>query len=325
MGLEKEVAANRSDIRRQASFFREPAREQTAIEQLPAVAATVAAVTGTLEMRPYGDVIVSDGPTDEQAAPAPLGPGSTAFSEVATLSGTWTRDGRRALVEALAGDPVGLEQAALGSDDAAPSEANDSLIAPAQLVRAYGEDTGSASVRLRARLGARAAPVTVGEGGVYDQTDRLLARLTPDTDTDADVTIAADEEARLTVDVTFEAVTDSDAAAITDVATISEAPRSEAVAVPLDEVVFGTDETAPTASDTELGARVATKAAGHRGGRDTLVVSVLLDASKPDSQPHDLVEAGARADGTLVTRLTFPAVTKDDRLRVRFDAPIQFR
>jgi len=321
VGLEAEVAANRADVRRQASFFREPAREQTAIERLPAVAATVTSVAGSLETRSNGNVIVSDGATDEQAAPARLGPGSTAFSEVATLSGVWTRDGRRALVEALAGDPVGLEQAALGSDGAGPSEVDDSLIAPAQLVRAHGEDTGSATVRLRARLGARPTPATVGETGVYDQTGRLLARLTPD----ADVTVAADEAARLTVDVTFEAVTDDDAAAITDLATISEAPRSEAVAVPLDEVVFGTDDTAPAASDTTLEARVATKAAGHRGGRDTLVVSVLLDASEPDSQPHDLVEAGARSDGTLVTRLTFPVVAKDDRLRVRFDAPIQFR
>jgi len=55
------------------------------------------------------------------------------------------------------------------------------------------------------------------------------------------------------------------------------------------------------------------------------VVSVLLDAPEPSSQPHDLVEGGARSDDTLVTRLTFPVVAKDDRLRVRFDAPIQFR
>jgi hypothetical protein len=323
VSLEKEVAANRSDVRRQASFFREPAREQTAIERLPAVSVAVS-VSGTLETRRYGDVAVSDGPTSAQAAPARLGPGTTAFAEAASLSGVWTRDGRRALVEALAGDPVGLEQAALGSDDATPSEVDNSLAAPASVVRAHGEDTGSATVRLRARLGARATPATVGEAGVYDQTGRLLARLTPGAETD--VTLAADEEARLTVDVTFEAVTDDDdAAAITDLATISEAPRSEAVAVPLDEVVFGTDDTAPTAGDTTLGARVTTKQAGHRGGRDTLVVSVLLDAPEPDSQPHDLVEAGVRADGTLVSRLTFPVVAKDDRLRVRFDAPILFR
>ena len=321
MGLEEEVAANRSDVRRQASFFREPAREQTAIERLPAVSVAVS-VSGILETRSYGDVVVSDGPIDEQAAPARLGPGTTAFAEAASLSGVWTQDGRRALVEALAGDPVGLEQAALGGGDATPSEVDDSLRAPTQVVRAHGEDAGGASVRLRARLGARAMPTTVGEAGVYDQTGRLLARITPDTDTD--VTFAADEEARLTVDITFEAVADDDAA-VTDLATISEALRSKAVTVPLDEVVFGTDDTAPAASDTALGARVATKVAGHRGGRDTLVVSVLLDAPEPDSQPHDLVEGGVRSDGTLVTRLTFPAVAKDDRLRVRFDAPIQFR
>lgn len=320
MSLEDEVAKNRADVQRQASFFREPARTQTGVEALETLPVDVS-VSGSVETRSLQDTLVFGGPTDQQAfGSGRFGDQGGSFGPGTSLTGTVVADGRRAFVEAVAGNTVGLERAQLGSDTATPSAADESLGTPASATDAHGTLALSDSPQLQARLGPRATPDSIGEAAALDGSDRLLARVTPD----AVVTTAADEESRLTVTLTLAPDTTS-SSAVTDVATLSEAIRSEASDVALDEIVLGTDDTTPSTADTTLGNRVLTIPAGQRGSRDTLVVTGLADAPEPASQPHDLVEAGIRDSGTLVTRQTFPAVVKDDRTRRRFDLAIQFR
>jgi len=322
VSLEEEVAANRQDVRRQASFFREPAREQTAVERLGTIVINVS-VSGTVLTRSLGDTLVGGGPTAQQAGPASAGSVAGAFSQQDTLSGEVTNDGLDAFVEAISGQRVGLEQVALGTDDAAPSEADDSLRAGLELTGASGADTGTATVKLRGVIGAFETPTTIGEVGAFDQDGRLLARLTSDSGA---VSVPADTEARVTV--TFEFAPDTTAdEAVTDLGTVSDAPRSDdpAQTLGIDRLSVGTDDTAPNPSDTGLGTRVGTARAVVDRGRRTADVSATFFRPEPSGQPHDIVEVGLRDGSTLVTRQVLPVVEKDDRLRLRFETPIQFR
>jgi len=96
----------------------------------------------------------------------------------------------------------------------------------------------------------------------------------------------------------------------------------------LNTFLYGTDGTNAAAGDTGLGTQVHSEVfdsysdQGTGKSRD----EGLLDSIEPSSQPHDMAEFGtAFADGTLWSRVTFPAETKDSSVewRVRYTMTLQ--
>lgn len=91
----------------------------------------------------------------------------------------------------------------------------------------------------------------------------------------------------------------------------------------ISDFCFGTDGTAEASGDTDLGSQVHQEA--FDGKTDTATGEArwtgLLDSTEPSSQPVDLEEVGVKFDdGTLASRITFTAETKDStqEWRVRY-------
>ena len=91
----------------------------------------------------------------------------------------------------------------------------------------------------------------------------------------------------------------------------------------ISQFCYGTDGTAEAAGDTDLGNQVHIEP--WDGDNDTATGEVQwtgkLDSVEPANQPHDIAEFGVKfEDGTLASRITFPAETKDNsqEWRVRY-------
>lgn len=310
--IEEEIQENRRTARRLNSYFREPATEQaTALAFAPVE--LVASVEATVSTRPLNDTLVVGAAGAGQAVGrGRIGDHRGSWSQVASTStGRVVEGGHQAIAETLAGIATGFEHVAVGRNGGSTAENATALEDERRIVDAWGTSTTSDSTTGVGVLRVTDLVDVVEELGLYDQDERLLARLTA-----VGVDPAVDEEVKVEIDVTLSPSTTS-SAAVTDLDTVTDLLATEATTGGIKWLALGTDGTAPTQSDTSLGAEEVRKEVSHDvvGGR--LVVGTEVFRDEPSDQPHDLEELGAIADdGTLVWRRTFGTEQKDDRVRL---------
>lgn len=91
----------------------------------------------------------------------------------------------------------------------------------------------------------------------------------------------------------------------------------------ISQFCYGTGTTSPSASDMDLENQVHVE--NWDGDSNIATGEVqwtgVLDSAEPQGQPYDISEFGVKfEDGTLASRITFPAETKDStqEWRVRY-------
>lgn len=237
----------------------------------------------------------------------------------------WTRDGRNAVRDALAGDTGAINDIAVGTDNSAPDVSDTALGNETGRTFGYGLRAGEAFNQLRTRANFLYAETGNGgldplEFGLFDQSDRLLGRVVTDA-----VTVSSEEEVR--VDITVQATGDGNGSSvITDDGeeAVVDALQLEDRTIGLDKVLWGTGTTAPTESDTSLENQVYEATCQRAKDLEVITVSAPQFESQPAGQPYDYTEVGVEDNqGNLVWRTTMDEFEKTDN--VRFTTSIGFK
>lgn len=109
---------------------------------------------------------------------------------------------------------------------------------------------------------------------------------------------------------------------------LRENMRSDEQSVYIQRMAFGTGGTAESSSDTSLGTKVHEEHfdGNTATGTGEVRFNTVIDSVEPSGQPYDIEEFGVLlSDGTLWSRITFPAETKDStqEWRVRYTSTWQ--
>jgi len=279
--------------------------------------------------RPLNDSLVSGHPDGSQhgSGQGVSGDqrGAWTLQEDAEASTKWTRDGRNAVRDSLAGDTGAITQVAVGTSGSAAAVDDAALGAETGRTDAYGIRSTEAFNALRSRANFLFAETGESgldpvEFGVFDSTGRLLGRVTTDA-----VAVGPSEEVRVDLTTTIQgggngssAITDEGESAVAD------SLQLEAVTIGLDEMAWGTGTTAPTESDTSLGNEVYRATVSREKSLETITVSAPQFENQPAGQPYDYTEVGVFDNqGNLVWRTTMDPYEKDEN--TRFTTSVGFR
>jgi len=251
--------------------------------------------------------------------------GGWTLQEDAEASADWTRDGRNAVRDSLAGETGAGDVIAAGTDstDAAPDDT--ALGAETGRASAYGVRSTEAhnAVRFRSNFlfaGHGESGLDPVEAGLFDTTGRLMGRVTTAT-----VPVGPSEEVRVDLTATIDGGGNG-ASVVTEggetaVATSLQLPS---VTVGLDEIAWGTGTTDPTKTDTALDTEVYRTTCERRTALEVVTVTAPQFENEPTGQPYDYTEVGVfDNDGRLVWRTTMDSFKKDDT--VRFTTSIGFK
>lgn len=251
--------------------------------------------------------------------------GSWSLVEDVEASAEWTREGRNAVRDALAGETGALDEIGVGTGSADAATDDTALGSETGDTFAYGIRSTEAFNEVRARAnflyvetGAGGQDLT--EYGVFDQTGRLLGRVTTST-----VTVSPSEEVR--VDITVTVTGDGNGTSvITDDGekAVADSLQLEAKTIGLDKILWGTGTATPTESDTSLANQVFEATCQRTTDLEVLTVSAPQFESQPAGQPYDYTEVGVEDNqGNLVWRTTMDPFEKTEN--VRFTTSVGFR
>lgn len=279
--------------------------------------------------RPLNDSLISGHPDGSQhgSGQGVAGDvrGSWTLQEDAEASTEWTRDGRNAVRDSLAGDAGSVTEIGVGTSgtDASPDDA--ALGAEQGRTNAYGIRSTEAFNAVRHRSNFLFAET--GEGGldpveyaVFDSTGRLMGRVTTSA-----VAVGPSEEVRVDITTTIEGSGNGESV-ITDAGetAVAESLQLEAVTVGLDEMAWGTGTATPSTGDTSLGNEVYRSVVTREKSLETVTASAPQFEPEPAGQPYDYTEVGVfDNDGNLVWRTTMDPFAKDSD--TRFTTSVGFK
>lgn len=225
-------------------------------------------------------------------------------------SGEFTADGRRTVVDVLAGNLNGLAALAVGTGTGAAAVGDASLESRNGSVFAYGLKDAGNITRARGPFLFHEFGDTVAEFGVEDVDGKLMARLTTTS-----VNPAADEE--LKVGITFEfngsGIGDSVITSAGETG-IADGIQIQSETFGLYEVALGTGTTAPAKSDTSLATEQDRKLAARETSGEVIRAFTKWYKNEPEpEQPLDVTELGVfDFDGNLMWRAVFDPFEKND-------------
>ncbi|AFH22013.1 hypothetical protein OSG_eHP14_00165 [environmental Halophage eHP-14] len=293
--LEDEVVQNNQNLGREAARNRIPTpNAQSTI----ATTATVSVdATITIYTRPLNDSLVLGNPDEAThgLGRGKLGDQRGSWTQQDQVSTTLDRDGQRAIAEALSGSDTTIAEATVGDE----------------LVNAWQIDDSDTETRARSSFRFSESPDSVTSPELRDNQGRTVASASLSG-------VSADENTEVRCDVSL-AFSDNSGtnAAVTDLATVTDA-LDDAGDTRIGGIALGTDDTTPSQSDSSLGTEVLRKPGDRSAVGSSAVVEIVAIREEPTSQPHDIVELGIlNQSQNLVSRLTFSAETKDDRIRLR--------
>ena len=251
--------------------------------------------------------------------------GAWTLQEGAEVSKDWTRDGRNATRDALAGAVGSIYRVVVGTGSTDSSPSDSSLDAQTGDSFAYGIRSGQAHNEVRARANFLFSETGEGgldpvEFGLEDSSGRLLCRITT-----GGVTVSSTEEVRVDITVTVTGGGNGTAVITDDGETaVARALQLESESVGLNEIAWGTDATDPTEGDTSLGAEVYRANCERTTSLEVITVSAPQFESQPSGQPYDYTEVGVfDNEGRMVYRVVFDPFEKTDN--VRFTTTVGFR
>jgi len=251
--------------------------------------------------------------------------GAWTLQEDVAVSAAWTRDGRNATRDALAGTGGSIAGVVVGTGSAETSPANTSLATETGDTFAYGIRSGQSYNEVRARANFLFAETGRGgldpqEFGLFDSSGRLLCRLTTGT-----VTVSSTDEVRVDITVTVRGSGNGTGVITEDGETaIVRALQLAGETVGLDEMAWGTGDTDPAKTETSLENEVYRANVERTTSLETITVSAPQFESQPSGQPYDYSEVGVfDNEGRLVYRTVFDPFEKTDN--VRFITSVGFR
>jgi len=325
--IQDQVAENRRDVQRiDGRFVFVPARRD---ENLSFGRNTVQMdVDVAVYTRSLGNSLVSGHPQAGRGSGRGVSGdlrGAWTLQEDVAVSADWTRAGRNATRDALAGVGGSIVGAVVGTGTTDASPSDTSLAAETGGTFAYGIRAGQAYNEVRARANFLFAETGRGgldpqEFGLVDSSGRLLCRLTTDA-----VTVSPTEEVRVDITVTVTGGGNGTGVITEDGETaIVRALQLAGETVGLDEMAWGTGTTDPTKTDTSLENEVYRANVERTTSLETIEVSAPQFESQPNGQPYDYSEVGVfDNEGRLVYRTVFRPFEKTDN--VRFITSVGFR
>lgn len=311
--IEGEVRENRRKVQRLETYYRQPVGDQSTSINTPEVRVTMN-VSVTVYTRPLNDTLVGGNPDPTHQPPRGVaGDRRGSWTQTAASStSAFVDEGKRALIEALAGTTKGVDAISVGTGASEPYASDTALESETNQVIVW-YDLGTAdTTRWLADFRFNEFGDTINEVGIWTEAYELVARITT-----GGVDPTASEEVKLEIELTVSPETGS-AVAVTDATVISNALATPTADGGLDQIGIGTDDTNPAPSDTSLGNEVIQKAVAYEGGPSSITPYTVIIRSEPSTQPHEITELGVYDDtGSLAWRTTFAAETKDDRTRMR--------
>lgn len=226
----------------------------------------------------------------------------------AEASEEFTRDGRRAVVEAYDADLGAITEAGVGTDTTVASTTDTALQDETGRSDAFSTHASNVvtSIGIFASTEVLEEP---GEVGVFDGDDRLLARVTVDQST---FDVADTDEVKALIILTFS----GDGKGQSVVTDAGEEEFARAIATPglitaPDEIRFGSGSTDFTESDTALTTQEITKPVFRDLGRDSMTIGTRVGESSMSTLTNDLTEIGVFDDGRMIWGTTMQAIPSD--------------
>ncbi|AGM11218.1 hypothetical protein M197_gp53 [Haloarcula hispanica tailed virus 2] len=251
--------------------------------------------------------------------------GAWSLQEDVEVSTEWTRDGRNAVRDALAGETGSVDEIAVGTGSGDAAVDDTTLGAQTGSTFAYGIRSTEAFNAVRARANFLYSETGSGgldplEYGLFDASGRLMARITTSA-----VPVSNNEEVRVDITVTISGSGNGSSAITDDGETaVADSLQLEAQTIGLDEIAWGTGTTAATTSDTALETEVYRATCQRTKDLEVITVSAPQFESQPAGQPYDYTEVGVFDNqGNLVWRTTMDPFEKTDN--VRFTTSVGFR
>jgi hypothetical protein len=265
-----------------------------------------------LYKRSTGDQVVFGHPADSKNfGRGTFGDDRGAWSLVTDVEATadFTKQGRKAAAEALNGKAGAVAEGGIGGDTTAVTTGDTSL----GLETGRGEAFASRSAnktRTTAMYAATSVVGSPGELGIFDQDDRLLARVTVDV---ADGAVDDTDEVRGDVILTFTGSGNGAAVVTNDgEVALADAMRSPKSTVGPSEFAFGDGGTDFSKSDSSLTSEVTRKNAGREPGRDRISAFTRLTEADMNSISVGLSEVGLFDNtGRMIWATTFRAIPSD--------------
>jgi hypothetical protein len=325
--IQDQVADNRRDVQRLNSrFIFVPERQEQNLSFGQNLIET--AVSINVYTRPLNGGLTSGHPEPEYGSGRGVAGdlrGDWTLQEDVAASAEWTRGGRNAVRDALAGETGSAETTAVGTGTGAAAPSDTSLQAETATSPASGIRDGEAYNAVRTRSSFRFTAAGDGgeplrEYGLFDATGRLLARVTTDP-----LPVSRDAEVRVDLTLTVTG-SGNGTSVITDAGetAVADSLRSDAEVVGLDEIAWGTGTAAPDAGDTALASEVFRATAQRITDFEVLTVSAPQFESQPSGQPYSYTEVGVfDNEGRLVWRTTLDGFTKNED--IRFTTAVGFK
>lgn len=242
-------------------------------------------------------------------------------ADVATDRVVFTQGGRRAVAQALDGQDGAVTTSKAGTGTNDPVTSDDVLTGVYADVRTYNSKPADDTVQSRAIHDAASWVGDPVEVGIFDDTDRLLARAVVDDPDD----VFATDEVRVDITLTIE----GDGVGNSVVTNDGEAAVADAIAFPFEatgpvEFAFGSGEDQFEKSDSELTDRKFSKANERVLDRNRITARTHIFEGEPDIQP---VEVGEMAvfdnNDRMIWATTVRTFTK--REGSGFNAESEFR
>ena len=296
--IEDEIVENRRELGRALAADRTPATAQRGGILLSPIPVSVD-VQVAVYTRPLGDTLIVGHPDGSAHGwGGELGDQRGAWTQQASVSGSLTRDGQQAIADALVDTDVGLDQASVGDG----------------VVHAFGVDAGAGVTRARSGFRFGESPDPVTDVDIRAADGRVIA--------DAEVSVTADQDTEVRLDVTLTVTDDSrtDNEAVANVDTVAECIRTTDTSLQLDTVALGSHPSQPSTSDTALVSQWFERAAGtDRTGQSAIAATAVLPGEPSNvSYPLTLRELGVfDSAGDLVLRAVVGATDKRERERLR--------
>lgn len=247
--------------------------------------------------------------------------GAWTLVESSTISESWTRGGRTAIRDALAGDTGALAQGGIGTGSSTAASGDSSLDAESSRVHAFGVKDAPDVTRGVSIYGFADHEQSATEFGLFDRDGRLLARATTD-----DVTPTQEEEVRVGVilEVTGSGVGN---AVVTDDGeeAVADSLQSKSRTVGLQEFAYGTGSAAFSKSDSALSSEEFRKNALRDKSLEALRVSRRVQARADGDPDLDLSELAVYDNqGRAVYLTTFEAFTYDEETEFQTSVGFSF-
>jgi len=319
--ITEQVAANRESTRRLDGRFVD--LPETANRNLSFARNTIEVdVTVEVYKRSLNDSLISGHPDPSHGSGRGVAGdvrGDWTAVSTTTQSALFVRSGRNAVRDALNGQEGAVREIAVGTGSTDAAVGDSALQTETGSTLAWGVKDGGTVTRARSGfLFAEdgLASTDAVEYGLFDETGRLLARVTTDA-----VDVTEEEEIRVDISLDVTGNGTGNAVITTDGETvIADALRAVGVTVGLNELAFGTGTTAASKSDSALVNEEYSQLVLRNLSNESIEVEGVTDSSEPSTQPVDLTEVGVFDNSStprLIWRTTMDPFEKTDAFGFR--------